>query len=102
ADYRRPPRCRARRSPQFPSLARRITMDIKDWLLPEFDFEMQATRRTLERVPLDDPNWKPHEKSMTIGYLAHLVATLPGWTTLTLKQTELDLQPPPGKNWGDD
>lgn len=77
-------------------------MNIKEWLLSEFDFEMQATRRTLERVPLDDPNWKPHEKSMTIGYLAHLVATLPGWTTLTLKQTELDLQPPPGKNWGDD
>lgn len=77
-------------------------MEVQDWLLPEFDAEMAATRRLLERVPLDDPEWKPHEKSMTIAYLAYLVASLPGWTTSTLKRTELDIQPPPGRSWGDD
>ena len=77
-------------------------MTITDWLLPEYDAEMAATRRTLERVPLDDPQWKPHEKSMAIGYLAFLVASLPGWTTMTLKRTELDIQPPEGKTWGHD
>jgi uncharacterized damage-inducible protein DinB len=77
-------------------------MSITDWLLPEFDAEMVSARRVLERVPLDDPGWKPHESSMTIGYLAFLVANLPGWTTGTLTQTELDIQPPPGKSWTDD
>jgi uncharacterized damage-inducible protein DinB len=77
-------------------------MPIADWLLPEFDAEMAAARRHLERVPMDDPDWKPHEKSMTIGYLAFLCASLPGWVTSTLKRTELDIQPPPGKTWGDD
>lgn len=77
-------------------------MKITDWLIPEFDAEMAATRRVLERVPMDDPDWKPHEKSMALGYLAALVATLPGWTTMTLKRTELDIKPPEGKTWGHD
>lgn len=75
-------------------------MTIADWLLPEYEAEMASTRRTLERVPLDDPEWKPHEKSMAIGYLAFLVASLPGWVVSTLKRTELDIQPPPGRSWG--
>jgi uncharacterized damage-inducible protein DinB len=77
-------------------------VSILDWLIPEYDAEMAATRRTLERVPMDDPEWKPHEKSMTLGYLAFLVASLPGWTAMTLRRTELDMQPPPGKSWGHD
>lgn len=77
-------------------------MPILDWLLPEYDAEMKTTRRLLERVPMDDPQWKPHEKSMTLGYLAFLVASLPGWTHHTLERTELDIQPPPGKSWDSD
>jgi uncharacterized damage-inducible protein DinB len=77
-------------------------MVIKDWLLPEYDAEMAVTRRVLERVPLDDPAWKPHPKSMALGYLAFLVASLPGWTVHTLDRTELDLKQPEGKSWGDD
>lgn len=38
-------------------------MRVTDWLLPEFDAEMALTRSVLERVPLEDPEWKPHEKS---------------------------------------
>jgi hypothetical protein len=77
-------------------------MSIVDWLLPEYDTEMAATRRMLERVPLDEPGWKPHEKSMTIHYLAFLCASLPGWVANTLERTELDIVPPEGKSWGDD
>ncbi len=77
-------------------------MQLTESLIPEFDAEMASTRRLLERVPMDDPQWKPHEKSMTIGYLAFLVASLPEWTSSTLRRTELDLKPPPGKSWGDD
>ena len=35
--------------------------------LPEFDHEFAETRRALERVPEDKFDWKPHEKSMTLG-----------------------------------
>ncbi|MGH7503287.1 MAG: DinB family protein [Longimicrobiales bacterium] len=73
-----------------------------DWMLTEFDAEMAAARRVLERVPLEDPKWKPHPTSMEIGYLAFLVASMPGWATGALTRTELDIKPPPGKTWGDD
>ena len=66
-------------------------MSIADTLLPEFDQEMATTRRVLERVPDDQPDWKPHPKSFSIAHLAQLVARLPGWIDLTLNSTELDL-----------
>ena len=48
-------------------------MSIADTLLPEFDQEMATTRRVIERVPDDDPNWKPHPKSFSIAHLAEQV-----------------------------
>jgi uncharacterized damage-inducible protein DinB len=66
-------------------------MSIADRLLPEFDQEMAATRRVIERVPDDDPDWKPHPKSFSIAHLAQLLAWLPGWIGQTLTSTELDL-----------
>jgi uncharacterized damage-inducible protein DinB len=52
-------------------------MAITEALLPEFDQEMKTTRKMLERVPENELNWKPHEKSMTLGRLAsHLVDLL--------------------------
>ena len=71
-------------------------MSIADSFLPEFDQEMAGTRRTLERVPSDQGAWKPHPKSFPLGHLAQLVARLPGWAVATLKQLELDLDPPGG------
>ncbi|HLT48077.1 MAG TPA: DinB family protein [Rubricoccaceae bacterium] len=66
-------------------------MTIADTLLPEFDQEMAATRRVLERVPDDDPDWKPHPKSFSIAHLAQLLARMPGWIGQTLTTAELDL-----------
>lgn len=60
-------------------------------LLPEFEQEMKTTRRVLERVPDDDPDWKPHPKSFSIAHLAQLVAWMPGWIATTLSNTSLDL-----------
>jgi uncharacterized damage-inducible protein DinB len=50
---------------------------IIDAYIKEFEHEAQTTRRVLERVPEDKLAWKPHEKSMTLGELAHHVADLP-------------------------
>lgn len=46
-------------------------------LVQELEQEAHATRRTLARIPEDLLQWRPHEKSMTMGRLAAHVATLP-------------------------
>jgi uncharacterized damage-inducible protein DinB len=69
-------------------------MAIRDALLPEFDFEMEKARKTLERVPESRFDWRPHPKSPTMGWLAGHVANLPSWAVLTIQQDRLDLAPP--------
>ncbi len=69
-------------------------MAITDLLLPEFDEEMAATRRLLERVPDGKPAWQPHERSMTLGRLATHVAEIPMWTLRSLTLSEFDISPP--------
>ena len=53
--------------------------------LRELESEARATRECLEQVSLDDPKWKPHEKSMELGYLAILVAEIPRWIQHTIE-----------------
>lgn len=57
----------------------------------EFDQEMAATRRLLERVPSDKAEWKPHPKSFALGHLVQLIASMPGWINFTLRQSSFDL-----------
>ena len=66
-------------------------MSISSTLLPEFDQEMTATRRVIERVPSDKAEWRPHPKSFPLGHLAQLLARMPGWFTQMLTDTKLDL-----------
>lgn len=47
--------------------------------LRELNAEERATRECLENVPFDRFDWKPHDKSMNLGYLAVLVADIPRW-----------------------
>ncbi len=68
-------------------------MTIGQSMLPEFDQEMQNTRKVLERLPDDKWSWKPHEKSGTVGWYAGHIATLPGWTTMTINTEQLDYAP---------
>jgi uncharacterized damage-inducible protein DinB len=66
-------------------------MPIKEALLPEYDLEMKTTRRVLERVPMADAQWKPHDKSMSLGRLATHISEIPGWIGSILNASELDL-----------
>jgi uncharacterized damage-inducible protein DinB len=59
-------------------------------LLKEMEKESQTTRKMLQRVPDEQWNWKPHEKSMTVQRLATHIAELPGWVTMVLTTDELD------------
>jgi uncharacterized damage-inducible protein DinB len=66
-------------------------MKISDALLQEFDQEMANTRKTLERIPEDKLDWKPHEKSMTLGRLAGHVEELVGWANTTITTESLNV-----------
>jgi uncharacterized damage-inducible protein DinB len=73
-------------------------MTMTELFQAQLDAEAKRTRRALERVPEGRGDWKPHEKSMPLGRLAMLVARMPSWTSLILKQDALDLNPPGGSN----
>jgi len=74
-------------------------MSISQSLLPEFNEEMANTRKVLERVPTEKWNWKPHEKSGTLGWLAAHIGTIPGWYTMTLQTESLDYAPVDGPQY---
>jgi len=73
-----------------------MTTTIVDLFRAQLEREALPTRRALERVPDGKAEWKPHAKSMPFGYLASMVATMPGWIALELEQDSLDLRPASG------
>lgn len=60
--------------------------------ISEFEAEIPASRKCIERIPEKLYDWKPHEKSMTLGYLTLLVAEIPKWITAMIKTREIDFQ----------
>lgn len=65
-------------------------MKLNDVLLAELQHEAAATRKLLSLVPFEKPDFKPHEKSMTLKNLATHVAEISGWWKECLLQDELD------------
>ena len=61
-------------------------MKLTDLFLAQLDTEAVRTRHALERTPEGREDWKPHEKSMPLGRLAMLVARMPSWISLIVKQ----------------
>ena len=58
--------------------------------LKELEAEITATRKCIERVPKNLYDYKPHEKSMALGYLTMLVAEIPKWITDMIEKGEID------------
>ncbi|MBC7872895.1 MAG: hypothetical protein H7Y01_02805 [Ferruginibacter sp.] len=56
-------------------------MAIKDAFIAELNFEAALTKKMLERVPMDKKEWKPDEKSMSVGRLATHVAETFKWAS---------------------
>ena len=65
-------------------------MSLTKALAAELQQEAKTTRRVLERVPEGSFDWKPHEKSMSLGRLAGHVAELPSFIVPALTQPELN------------
>ncbi len=68
-----------------------ITVLGAEWIR-ELDGEVRSTRECLKEVPMDKPDWKPHEKSMELGYLAVLIADIPRWIQYIIEKSEIDFE----------
>lgn len=74
-------------------------MKLTELLLSQIDFEAERSRRVLAAVPDGQFDWKPHEKSMILGYLAQMVAQIPDWFAMIVNQDSLDLAPKDGPRY---
>ncbi len=66
-------------------------MTLKDFFLAQLEREAVSTRKAIERVPEGRNDFKPHERSMELGYLAALVAGMLGWIAFMIDRDDLDL-----------
>lgn len=78
-------------------------MTFMEFFKQQFIEEGATTRKMLERIPDEQLNYKPHEKSMDMKRLATHIADLPGWIYMTFTTDELDFarqpyEPPPVNN----
>ena len=71
-------------------------MTYAEIFLADLDREAPISRRVLEQVPDGKFDWKPQERSMPLGYLAMMVATMPEWLGMVLGMDELDIAPKDG------
>ena len=58
----------------------------------EMKDEYTSTRKCLERIPESVYKYKPHPKSMEMGYLTLLVADIPLWIYETIRTGEIDFE----------
>jgi uncharacterized damage-inducible protein DinB len=75
-------------------------MQLNDLFLKELEREGTLNARVLEQVPSGRDDWRPHPKSMPLGRLASLVATMPSWLSMMIERDEFDLNPPQGASQG--
>jgi len=67
-------------------------LHIINGLVNEFQAEIPATRKCIERIPEKLYTWKPHETSMTMGYLTLLVAEIPLWIAVMIEEGVIDFK----------
>lgn len=61
-----------------------------EYYIEEIRAESVSTRKCLERIPESVYGFKPHEKSMEMGYLTLLVAEIPKWIVLMIRDSVVD------------
>lgn len=65
-------------------------MSISESYLSQLEYEYANSKKMLERVPFNNPAYKPHEKSMSMEPLARHIAELWGWAAMTINTDGLD------------
>ena len=73
-------------------------MKFGEMLLAEYDREMANTRKMLAQVPQEKFDWRPHQKSWTMGQLSTHIANLPHWAIFTIERDEFDMAPVNGND----
>lgn len=63
-------------------------MGIGQQIWQEWEYEAVNTRKTIERAPAQEWDYKPHEKSFTLGRLVSHIVEIPSWVPETMVQTE--------------
>ncbi|HEY3930416.1 MAG TPA: DinB family protein [Candidatus Koribacter sp.] len=71
-------------------------MKLTELLIADIERDAETTRRALARVPINHDSWKPHDKSMQLGYLVYMVATMVEWVDFIVNRNELDIAPKDG------
>jgi uncharacterized damage-inducible protein DinB len=71
-------------------------MQLTEFLLAELNREVDRSRRALAEIPEGRYDWKPHDKSMILGYLAEMVATIPTWIARQVTDDAVDIAPVEG------
>jgi uncharacterized damage-inducible protein DinB len=66
-------------------------LHLADLLIAEYDREAMLTRRLMARTPPDRLEWRPHQRSMTLGRLVTHLAELAGWGASVLTADGFDL-----------
>ena len=65
----------------------------------ELQAEYTAAKKCLENISETVYQFKPHPKSMEMGYLALLVAEIPLWIVHIVKEGVVDLRPTSNSNY---
>lgn len=80
-------------------------MVTKEDILEEFNEEVPATRKMLERVPFDKFDFKPSPKSMPLGQMAIMISLIPNWFVSIVEESGVDTgtfkQPPKPQDVGE-
>ncbi len=71
-----------------------MTISSRDTVFGDLETEFASTRKALERLPEDQFEWAPHEKSMTLGALANHITNIPGWQGMILTTEGFDMAGP--------
>src|SRR5581483_6430856 len=80
----------------FRTVEGEAVMKLNELFIADLQRDAEATRHVLERVPEGRNTWKPHEKSMELGSLTSLVATMTGWVEFMVNTDEFDIAPVSG------
>jgi uncharacterized damage-inducible protein DinB len=74
-------------------------MTLKELLLAQLEREAVLTRKAVDRVPEGQNSFKPHERSMELGLLSALVASMLGWITVMIDRDEFSLDDPANESF---